>query len=207
MRDNRWTVPQEWVGETCYILAGGPSLRGFDAEALRGRGRVIAINNSFLLAPWADVLYYADRCWWLAHREEALRVFKGQYRVSVNASDDGTKRLRTTGMSGLEKDPGALRHGGNSGYQAIGIAYHFGATRIVLLGYDMHVNGSQTHWHEGHLRWTAEAQERVLHDVFLPRFQSLVAPLKAAGVEVLNATPGSALTCWPAVRLEDLLRG
>jgi hypothetical protein len=204
--ENYWAVPREWAGETAFILAGGPSLRGFDAEVLRGRGRVIAINNSFLLAPWADVLYYADRSWWLAHRAEALPVFSGPYRVSIGTSEDGTRRLRTTGVSGLEQNPAALKHGSNSGYQAIGLAYHFGAARIVLLGYDMHVDGTRTHWHDGHPNHTLASQAKALAEIFLPRFASLVEPLKAAGIEVLNATPGSALTCWPMVSLAEVLR-
>jgi hypothetical protein len=205
MHETFWTVPREWPGSTVFILGGGPSLLGFDAEILRGAGRVIAINNAYQLAPWADVLYYADRSWWHAHREAVLKVFKDKYRVSIGTSEDGTKRLRTTGPGGLEKDPSALKHGSNSGYQAIGLAYHLGAARIVLLGYDMHVEGARTHWHTGHPNWTPAAQEKALKEVFLPRFASLVDPLKAEGIEVLNATPGSSLTCFPMAALSEVL--
>lgn len=203
MPETYWTVPREWPGETVFILGGGPSLRGFDTEILRGR-RVITINNSYLLAPWANVLYYCDRSWWRAHQADALRVFKGKYRVSLGTSEDGTLRLRSTGANGLERDPAALKHGSNSGYQAIGLAYHFGATRIVLLGYDMHVDGQQTHWHAGHPNWTPEAQQKALKN-FLPRFAHLVEPLKASGVDVINATPGSALKCWPYRSIKEIL--
>ncbi len=210
-----WTVPREWPGETCFILGGGPSLRGFNAEMLRGH-RVIVINNSYLLAPWADVLLYCDRSWWLAHRRRwkdpkgneqpgALELFTGKYRVSIATSEDGTRRMRSAGVSGLETRPDALRHGSNSGYLAIGLAYHFGVSRIVLLGYDMHVDGKQTHWHAGHPNHTPEVQAKSLRELFLPHFRTLAEPLKRAGVEVLNATPGSALTCWPHKPLSEIL--
>jgi hypothetical protein len=39
----------------------------------------------------------------------------------------------------------------------------------------------------------------------LPCFDSLVEPLKDAGVEVINVTPDSALKCWPCRSLEELL--
>lgn len=215
MHENWWTVPREWTGETAFLLGGGPSLLGFDASVLRGR-RVIAINNSYLLAPWADVLYYADRSWWLAHRDEwidqagvrqpgARALFTGKYRVSIGTSEDCTNRLRSTGASGLESNPSCLKHGSNSGYQCIGLAAHFGVSRIVLLGYDMRVDGARTHWHPGHPNHTPDRQQRSLEHVFLPRFASLVAPLAAAGIEVLNATPRSALTCWPIVALDQVL--
>lgn len=166
---------------------------------------MIAINNSYILAPWADVLYYCDRGWWTAHKADALNVFTGKYRVSLGTSEDGTKHLRNCGPRGLSTDPSSLKHGSNSGYQAIGLAYHFGASRIVLLGYDMHVTGAQTHWHAGHAGHTAESQEKALRSMFLPRFTNLVEPLKAAGVEVLNATPGSSLKCWHYRPLDQLL--
>ena len=42
-----WSVPRSWSGDTCVILAGGPSLRGFDIRQLYyfPRPRVIAIND------------------------------------------------------------------------------------------------------------------------------------------------------------------
>jgi hypothetical protein len=199
-----WTVPREWPGETAFLLGGGPSLRGFDAEVLRGRGRVIAINNSFLLAPWADVLYYADRSWWRAHRAAVLASWTGGRRVSIGTSEDGTQRLRCAGVAGLSDDPSAVKHGSNGGYQAINLAYLLGAVRIVLLGYDMHVDGERTHWHEGHARQGASGQAKALA-MFAGRFPALVEPLRAAGVEVINATPGSALQCWPYSPLEEIL--
>ncbi|MBZ7921652.1 hypothetical protein LAC81_07640 [Ensifer adhaerens] len=56
-----WSVPREWAGEPAFILGGGASLEGFDASRLIGRGRIIAVNDAGLdLAPFADVLYFAD---------------------------------------------------------------------------------------------------------------------------------------------------
>ena len=203
-----WSVPPEWYGDTCYILAGGPSLKGFDPFSIPVGGRIIVVNNSFLLCPFADVLYFCDRAWWLQHRTEVEAQFTGQYIVTI-AADVGhskLKRLRSSGLTGLDPDPGFLRHGCNSGYQAICLAYHFGAKRIVLLGYDMHVPpGGETHWHGGHKDTKPDKFAKLLEQNMLPRFASLVEPLAAAGVEVVNATPGSALTCWPMVGFADVL--
>jgi hypothetical protein len=215
-----WAVPREWPGETAFLLGGGPSLIGFDAEVLRGR-RVIAINNSYLSAPWADVLYFCDAKWWSSHRlawidpkgveqPGALEFFTGRHRISLGTSEDGTKRLYSTGPRGLELKPNGLKHGSNSGYQAINLAVLFGAARIVLLGYDMRISVTpegekRSHWHAGHPKTTPDMQQTALQKIFLPRFNALVEPLKAAGVEVLNATPGSALKCWPMVALDEVL--
>lgn len=200
-----WTVPPEWTGETCMILAGGPSLRGFNTYCLAGL-RVIAINESYRLCPWADVLYWADTKWWDRRKADVAAVFQGRYIMTVAEKVDGTvKQLRNTGVEGFDPDPGALRTGANSGYQAIHLAAHFGAKRIVLLGYDMRIVGPLTHWHEGHPGQQPHSLQATLTQTFLPKFQGLVDPLAERGIEVINATPGSALKCWPQRSLDSVL--
>src|SRR3990172_12311352 len=131
MQQANWIVPPIWTGEDAFILAGGPSLGNVDLGPLADR-HVIVINDSYRLASWAECLYFADLKWWQRSREDVMENFKGQYIVTVAKLDEpGVKRLRVTGQIGLDADPSALRHGSNSGYQAIHLAYHFGAKRIV----------------------------------------------------------------------------
>lgn len=200
-----WSVPPEWTGETCFILGCGPSLRGFDARVLRGRGRVIAVNDSFRLAPWADVLYACDARWWQTRRAAVRDIWEGRRRVTLENEIDGVLRLRNSGEDGLETDPGALRTGKNSGYQAIGLAYHFGASRIVLLGFDMRLGrAGELHWNERSDGQTPQGFAQTL-GLMLPKFETLREPLATAGVQVVNATPGSALRVWPMAGLRDVL--
>jgi hypothetical protein len=201
-----WIVPPEWLGETAFILGCGPSLAQSHTAALRGR-RVIAINDSFLRAPWADVLYFCDGWkWWKNYEAQVQEHFTGRYIVTSTDEIPGVKHLQLTGEQGLEDDPGALRHGKNSGYQAINLAVHFGVNRIILLGYDMQANG-RCHWRTrpGREEKQVEVFHRLLQDRMLPNFASLVAPLREAGVEIVNCTPGSALTVWPMRTLEEVL--
>ncbi len=198
-----WVVAPEWTGETCFILGGGPSLRNVDVVPLRDRGRVIAINESFRLAPWADVLYFCDKDWWLRNRAQVEEIFTGRYIVTMQNQFPGVKTLRCSGELGLETDPAAIRHGSNSGYQAINLAYHFGASPIVLLGYDMHVANGRTHWHQGYPDQTPTGYAHTLRGMAF-KFQYLVSPLRAAGVKVLNVTQGSALDCFPVTTLENI---
>ena len=198
-----WRVPRAWSGETVFLLGGGPSLRAVNLAPLAGR-RIIAINNAYRLAPTADVLYFADQRWWFewGHGPRVLASDVGAL-VTISAAiaaheGERVRLLRNGGATGLSTAPDAVVAGRNSGYAAINLAVLFGAARVVLLGYDMRHVGGRTHWHNGHLR---TAKPSTYRDVYLPRFATLVAPLAAAGVEVLNATPGSALTCFPAVEL------
>ncbi len=198
------------------ILAGGPSLRGYDPIALSGRVRIIAINDSWRLCPWAEVLYFSDREWWdeqsRLNRHSVTKsinfmgmVYSG-FWVAGNTEFDihpYVHSLRLAGQRGLSSDRRTLRHGSNSGYQAINLAYLYGASRIILLGYDMHVDPTRSHWHDE----TRPRNFQQLCDLsFLPHFQTLVEPLAAAGVEVINSTPGSALKCWPYLPVEEAIK-
>lgn len=197
------TVPRVWPGSTVVCLAGGPSLCQADVDACRGVTKVLAIKDAIRLAPWADVLYSCEFKWWRAHPETA--AYTGpKYGMEATPGRDDVRVLRNSGDTGLEIRPNGLKNGRNSGYQAINLAVHFGATTIVLLGYDMHpdVSGKQ-HWFGGH---SYNPHGVPPYQLFLERFDTIVEPLKKAGITVLNATPDSSLRCFPMVSLADALK-
>ncbi len=185
-----------WRGETVFILGCGPSLAQSDVDLLQGH-RVIAINDSFLMGPWADVLYGCDARWWRTREQRIKQVWEGGMRITLENDIPGVFRMRNTGDSGLETSPDGLRNGKNSGYQAINLAYHFGVSKIVLLGYDMKLGKhGELHWNARPELQTQAGFARTL-SLMLPLFDTLVEPLATAGVQVVNATPGSALRAWP----------
>lgn len=166
------------------------------AEAVRARQwPTIAVNDTFRLAPWADMLYAADTGWWRCHAQDALK-FAG-LKVTANSSCEfrDVLLLNQTGYEGFDPNPKNIRTGGNSGYQALHIAIHAGAARVALFGFDM----GGAHWfgkHKHPLRNTDP-------DTFkrwIKRFPGLMGH----GAEIVNCTPGSALECFPMARIEDL---
>ena len=106
--------------------------------------------------------------------------------------------LRNTGDTGIEAHPSGLRTGKNSGASAINLAVHFGAARIVLLGYDM-TGGHFFGKHPGRLN------QGPAKETFLPMFRQMVEPLKALGVEVVNCTRTTKLDCFPTADLRAVL--
>lgn len=207
MERDYWSVPRDWEGETCAILGCGPSLRGQDLSPLAGL-RVIAINDAFRLYPTCDILYFSDRAWWdgpHGRRDNVGRYFRGGCIVTMENDIGGILRLRNTGPTGLETSPDGVRHGSNSGYQCINLAVHLGVRRIILLGFDMRCVDGETHWGPRPEQQSVHGFTRTL-DVMLKKFETLVDPLAAAGVEVVNCSPGSRLTVWPMVSLEEALR-
>lgn len=193
-------VPRLWPASTIVCLGGGPSLTAEDVEACRGRAQVIAINDAYRLAPWADVLYAADAKWWKWHT--GVPSFTGlKYSLQPTAAQwPGVQVLQNTGERGLEVDPRGLRTGRNSGFQAMNLAVHLGARRIVLLGYDMQRAGRQEHWFGDH-----PDRGHSPYGTFVPAFATLLEPLRALGVEVLNCSRVSALTCFLRSPLAEAL--
>lgn len=190
------SVPCLWPGETFVILASGPSLS--TVPAMSPKVRTIAIKDAIRLAPFADVLYACDAKWW-KHHGPTLDYQGPRYALEPTPF---AQVLRHTGQTGIERDPTALRTGKNSGYQAINLAVHLGAAKIVLLGYDMQTDAKGSHhWFGDHPYHTVVPP----YQAFLSCFETIVAPLKALGIEVLNATPQSALKVFPRVSLEEAL--
>lgn len=197
-------VPRSFPCETVVILAGGPSLTKAQVDAVRGRARVIAVKDAVQLAPWADVLYACDAKWW-RHYGDTVGFAGPKYALEAAAAKWATV-LRNAGELGLELDPTGLRTGRCSGYQAINLAVHLGAARIILLGYDAKPSA------DGRRNWFGERPRS--YWLALPAYDqrilqcwpTIVQPLAALGVDVLNATPGSALDIFPRVSLDDALQ-
>ena len=214
---NLWRVEREWDGETCAVLGGGASMSAAVAESVRGRCRVIAVNNQGVscvngsgkvqpaLAPWADVLYAADRMWW-HHNRGAAEQFAGiKATVMPNGYNDfvplfdGLRVLGNGGADGFDDRPDHVRTGWNSGYQALHLAAHFGAKRVLLLGFDMHAAAGE-HWFGDH-RWRKGYKSR--YPLFARAFTDGAPEFAKRGVDVVNCTPGSALGCFRQASVEE----
>lgn len=154
--------------------------------------RVIVVNDAYRLAPWADVLYAADAKWWKWHQDvpdEALPSLKYTVQRTAIAYRPSVQLLNWDGHAALTENPAYVRLGGHSGYQAINVALHLGAARIVLLGYDMQVGGDgRQHFHGAHPDGT--------HLKYLYRigtFKSLQLALVTIGIPLVNASRATAI--------------
>lgn len=170
--------------------------------ACKDLATVIAINNAVELAPWADIVLGGDLKWW--RRNKGLPVFQGfKYTChsAVPKVYPDVLRLIPTGIEGFEWEPGRVRTGWNSGYVAPQLAAQMGASKILLLGYDMQPSPSgEDHWHAPHPDGTHPGYARCL-----PLFASLVQPLADHGIQIVNCSPGSALRVFPCQPLNEAL--
>lgn len=198
------SIGTRWAGETAFVLASGPSLSQADAEACRGLGRVMVVNATYQLAPWADALYAADFRFWNEYFDDVRRVFTGElWSCSERARDCfGTQWIRANTGEGFCPRPMTINGGGNSGFQAVHLAATFGCSRIVLLGFDMQRTAGREHWHGPHRGGLPNGKGFA---AWMDRFSYLARDLGNCGVRVVNCTRVTAMHCVDERRLEDVL--
>lgn len=201
-----WTAPPIWRGEKCFVIAGGPSLRGFDFERLRGR-KVIAINSSVFSAPFAQYCFFGDDRWGQENRPR-LQDYKGTVVTTSNGNlIPWACRMLNCARGAqnappLATDRSSLFMDRTSLHAAINLAVHFGVKRIVLLGADMRKGaGGVTHHHSPH-PWPSIAG---CWDLQMKQLALLAPPLKTRGIEVVNTSMESRIGWWPKHPIEELL--
>lgn len=115
------------------------------------------------------------------------------------------RSIRYSLEEGLSADPAVLASGGNSGYQAAGLAAHLTGTGIVaLLGYDMKPGpGGALHHHPDHPDHNPTPAQMA---GWAKAFEGMARDLgKFPGLRIVNCTPDSAIDAFPRAALEDLL--
>jgi hypothetical protein len=219
-----------WLGQTAVIIGGGPSLTLEQVERVRGAHaagevRCIAVNDAYLWAPWADVQYAADSHWHKWHTQgiekRALGLSADQVRdmwagfqgqkctienSSGNVQDDAVHMLRNRNFPyhgvGLSMDPCTLVTGRNSGFQSLNLAVLAGAKEIILLGFDgQEGKDGKSHFFGNHPRPTPSAA----YPLYRQAMSAAENDLIAAGVTVLNCSPGSAIDSFKKIAIEDVL--
>lgn len=178
--------------ETVVILAGGPSLTRADVALCEQAGYpLLGINNAYQISDRLTYLYACDAKWWNKHYEHVNGCRKFSLEETPYAD---VEKMENDGADGVSHEWPKLRTGGNSGYQAINLAYLLGYKKIVLLGYDMQETNGQTHWHGLHKGLNNPNHQQF--STWRASFALLAWELKKAGVRVVNATRQTALTCF-----------
>lgn len=180
--------------ERVAVLASGPSAAGITDADLDGLP-VIAVNHAI---ERVDARYWitvnperTDKL--MARQANGTRYFAGMPE-DLDAHP-GVTRLRRYAEPGLSENPGAI-YSGNSAYAGKGLAYLMGAQKIALLGVD---GGDKDGFHVD--RWGRKKSLEHLPDLF----RSAVPQLDARGVEVVNGSPHSRVTCFPRMSPQEAI--
>ena len=186
------------------IVASGPSLAAIDPAAFDVPGlTTIAVNGAI------EWLRRAD--YWFTLDESAVNLIRAnnprfgtQYVMAVPARVSTpphvVRIVRHQGrLFGKARAVGHLcecHNGvatGNSAFGALGLAYHMRPEKIAIFG----VDGTQEP------RVTGGRPRTLAH---LPAlFKTAVPQLRAAGIDVVNGSPNSAVDCWPRMTPQEAL--
>jgi hypothetical protein len=113
----------------------------------------------------------------------------------------GIIQLKSESKPGLSTTPGLIFTGGNSGYAAIGLAFgELGAERIILLGFDLMMDGTRRHWFGDHPEGSMRAASNYTN--FIKAFGT-IDPAEY-GIEIWNVTRRTQLVCFERYNLDDL---
>ena len=187
-----------------YVIASGPSLLGFDFDALPDGPRIGA-NRSAWLAN-CDMLCTVDRNFHLREGER-IKSFGANAHVATFL-ENGTYPKTTywqyaRNVDGLALSANTLA-GSNSGFAAFNLAVQLGYTEIALLGFDFKWDGGRSHFHEGYGQ--KRHTERQLYG-WVTAFDTAARQTRDLGVRVTNfiGPMGSNLKAYPTAPLSDLL--
>lgn len=126
-----------------------------------------------------------DSAWWQQHFAEAVQTFQGERWAPITYQ--GVRKARFT-------------HFQNSGAGAAALAAHWGAERIVMLGYDCQRTGGKAHWHGDHPAGLGNAGSL---DKWPAQFRQLAQHL--VRLDVINCSRETALAVFPRRPLDEVL--
>lgn len=205
-----WSVPRLWPNSTMFIIGGGPSINKLDLTKIQEFPTIVC-NCGFLDFPWADIMYFGD-CkvhTWISKAD------KGKYQKQFDAFD-GLKvsccpdtrydnRIHTLFRigKGIVKDRRSIGWNMNTGGSAINLAYHFGATRVILLGFDMHQVENRSNFHDYNI--IKDKDPESVYKKFLRYFKWIAEDAEKLGLEIINTTMDSSLELFPKVSYEEVL--
>lgn len=200
---HNWSVPRDWIGERCLIIAGGESVIAAENDCKKFQGRVIAIKQSVEIRPNADVMFIAGKddgrvC------AKFFPMFKGQYIIARGQYKDVPERTkilnRTKDASQLSMDPTELA-GFDAGTSAINLAFLFGCLEILLIGYDMRGGRWLNGKHKHHLPFPPQRD----FDAHLSILPDIAKSLKNLGVRVINCSPISEVKVFEKCLLKEFV--
>ena len=227
----KWQVSKIWPDQDVFILGGGPSIpQQFNIpqeiiNKVRSKEisasiysdymkqihdkNVIGINAAFMFGNWIDILFFGDidfyRCYTdqlknftnlkLTCREELDEYNNQPYEDIYVIPKNENKR------KGISDDPASISWNLNSGSASISIAANAGAKRIILLGFDMNPIPNNQHWWHRLYQY----QDPPQFNRHIQGFEQIKQDADKRGIEILNASPDSAITQFKKINLQDIL--
>ena len=181
------------------VLGTGPSLTAQKARIIelreQNRIQIFGINNTYNDFP-IDVWIACDTTWH-EHFGQIVGDFDKWHWDKGVCAKYGYRYIEGRWGPGLSTDPAYIYYGHSSGYQALGLAYHYGHREIYLAGYDMSYSG-QRHYFDGLSDRAGEYPEKLrkysTFDGLIKTYQTIADQNPCS---IYNITKDSGLKCFP----------
>lgn len=189
------------------VVASGQSASKDEVTKLRGNCRVLTINTSYQLAPWADAMYACDGNWWRKYHAQVAEFsgLKITYDES-SAKQFGLKLLRLEDQKSKSADQfqfdevGKVGRGGFGGFHAVNLVAQFGANPIGVIGFDFQGD----HWHGLHPQGLSNPRPQTL-DKWAKIFDAQKPILDAAGIALYNLSKESRAVKYPRCSVDEFI--
>lgn len=202
-----------WSGSRCFIVGGGPSLKGFDFSKLDNE-LTISINRSFEYFD-PSIMFFMD------NQTFYEPLLSGEFGQDVRTKFIKTKAMKIAlNITGalynygvysvpLSRTPrmtfdlqDGLFDGGNSGFAAINLAVCLGATTIYLLGFDMKRDGrgKQIWFHDG---YKSPGNDSV-YERWIEYLNEAEEALRGRSLTVINLNRKSGVKCFEFKDFKDI---
>jgi hypothetical protein len=210
MRESLQQFYDKVSGRQVFVIAGGPTVAQQNLELLKGK-KIVCINNAYKLIEDPVALYWADEHWASQHvdnlqKHKCKHRFHSRFHLSQQIIDKDIKGvgnctlLKRTAEYGVDPN---VNHvcGNNGGAQVLNLLLNMKVREIVLLGYDMKLISSKSHWHGGH----GLPIRPCVYFNFIESVKSIAPFLEKAKINVINTSPNTDLDCFTKHKLEDVV--
>ena len=202
-----WTPDPVWKDQDVFIIGGGVSLETFDWELLKPDDVfTIGCNDAYLRGPdICNVCFFGDKKWWKKHQHR-LETYRASGKGVVFTHCPQLQKDKTSWLWMMSRESRGLHHNAlawnkNTGAGAVNLALLLGARRVFLLGFDMHLTGGRSNWHDN----TLDTPNEKLYPKFIKGWERLAKDLsiKFPGCEIFNITDNSSLDLFPKIGVDE----
>lgn len=194
------------MSDICYVIAGGPSLTGFDFDALPSGFR-IGVNHAAWFAKCHAICTISSNFHY-KERERLMSFGRNAHAAIVNKAftplPGVTYWMHVRNLEGVALAPGTLT-GSNSGFAALNLAIQLGYKDIALLGFDYRFYAGRTYFYETDK--PRDSWSRHTLALQAEEFYPVAKQAETLGVRITNFVGpyGSLVKAFPSAPLSDLI--
>jgi hypothetical protein len=207
-------LPKKYSG-TGIVCGTGPSITPDTISAVNHSQLPVFCANRAHEIFRCDVLHGCNSQFWDYYWPQIKDkpCDKWTTRPELKGKYPGLNYIEERWEPGLSRDPSWISAHHGTGPQLVNIAYLYGCTRLLLVGWDMRYHGKQSRTEYTRRRYLGEDPLTRNHWPMTGdqgEFSGLIKEMETIkpaeyGIEIINCTPGSAMDCFPFGDLNEAI--